>query len=264
MALPSVFVGVVFLIAVGGALSAIVYLAWKGSKPSDFFTETVTEYYELELTEADIDSYYDLKEKLQGQYAPDYEQELAQAQEEQKPVERWTTKVPTEDRGNLQKALMRRLVTCIGKLDQVQRDKPGNWKLWQSKLISERYWSSLLDAEKMVSTEIDSCIAEADELENGWRERVFHQGVQLYRMQKQQEADKKMAKKEVVDQKKAVEKEEKRKENEKRQEVEAKVKQAKDAEKAMEKLLREEEQASKSKGKAKAASAAPKSKSKKK
>jgi len=255
MALPQFLVGAVFLIAAGGALAVIVYLAWKGSKPSSFFTEAVTECYELELSEADIDAFYELKEKLQGHYFPDYEKHFEEAQDDGKPIERWTSKVPTEERGNLQKSLMRRLVSCIGKLDQVQKDKPGNWKLWQSKLISEQYWQTLLDAEKMVSTEIDSCIAEADELEHGWKERVFHQGVQLYRMQKQQDFEKKAVKKEVENQKKAVEKEEKRKEVEKRLVVEDAIKQVKAAEKAMEKLLREEEAASKAKGKAKDAKA---------
>jgi len=264
MALPSILVGAIFLLAVGGALGMIVYLAWKGNKPSSFFAEAVTEYYPCELSEAEIDAFYDLKEKLMAEYAPNFQEEADKAEADGKPVERWTIKVPQEERGLLQKALMRRVVSCIGKLDQVQKDKPGNWKLWQSKLVSERYWASLLEAEKMVSQEIDACIAEADELENGWKERIFHQGVQVYRMQKQQEFEKKAAKKDVENEKKSKEKEERRKEIEKKLEADRAIQEAKNAEKAMEKLLREEEQAAKAKGKAKAkGGAAPKSGKKK-
>jgi len=256
MALPAVLIGAVFLLAVAGALGTIVYLTWKGNKPSSFFEETVKEYYECELSEADIDAFYELKDKLQAEYAPGYQEQAEKAQEEGTSIDRWTSKVPKEDRGALQKALMRRLVSCISKLDQVQKDRPGNWKLWQSKLISEAFWESLQDAEKTVSQEIDSCISEADELEQGWKEHIFQQGVQVYRVQKQQEFDKTAQKKGVVDAKKAVEKEEKRKEVEKRLEVDRAVQDAKNAEKMMEKLLREEEQeaaAAKKGGKAKAA-----------
>lgn len=255
MAVPALLVGAFFLVAVLCVIATITYISWKGNKPSSFFEETVKEYYECELNEADIDAFYDLKDKLQTQYAPDYQEQAEKAQEEGTSIERWTAKVPKEDRGALQKALMRRLVSCIGKLDQVQKDRPGNWKLWQSKLISEAFWQSLQDAEKTVSQEIDSCIAEADELEQGWKEHVFQQGVQVYRVQKQQEFDRANQKKEVVDAKKAKEKEEKQKEVDKRLEVERKVQEAKNAEKMMEKLLREEEAeaAKNAKGKAKAA-----------
>merc|ERR1711920_1081388 len=110
--------------------------------------------------------------------------------------------VPPEERMGLKQALMKRLVACIDPLDQVQRDKPGNWKLWRGKLVSERYWGSLCDAERLVSEEIDSCTAEAEELEPGWREHIFPQAVQIWRRQKQFEMEKR-------DQKKAVEHEKK-------------------------------------------------------
>lgn len=36
---------------------------------------------------------------------------------------------------------------------------PGNWNLWRQKLISERYWASLVEAERLVSEEISACAA---------------------------------------------------------------------------------------------------------
>lgn len=264
MAVSGIVFGAIFLVVVGCGFALMAYLAWNGSKPSSFFTEAVNPTYELELSEPEINAYYDLKDQLQEKYAPEHAAlvEEALSSGEVKTLVRWTSKVPPEERTGLHKALMRRLVSCIGKLDQVQRDKPGNWKMWQSKLISERYWTTLLEAERIVSQEIDSCVTEAEELEPGWREQIFHQGVQCYRMQRQHEAEKTEQKKAVVDEKKQAQRDEKRKEIEKRVEIERKLQQEREAQKMMEKLLREEEAAAASK-KGKAATAKPKTTKKK-
>lgn len=288
MAVPMALVAVAFLVVVGAALGLMAYLAWKGNKPTDFFTEAVgTTYTAADLSQAEIDAYYDMKDELQQKYAPEYAAQAAavaaaeEAGEEVPALERWTLKVPQEQRTELQKALMKRLVTDIGKLDQVQKDRPGNWKLWQTKLITERFWSSLLEAEKTVSQEIDECIAEAEEIEPGWRDHIFPQAVQIYRMQRQQEYEKQAREqaqkqalseqkqaannaeqaktKAISDRRKEMEKEVKR-----RQAEAAKTKQEKEmeenaAKKAMEELLKEEEDAEAAKkGKKKAgAKAAP-------
>mmetsp|Transcript_63026 Transcript_63026/g.181286 ORF Transcript_63026/g.181286 Transcript_63026/m.181286 type:complete len:264 (+) Transcript_63026:103-894(+) len=253
MAMPPAVVGLAFLVCVLCALAFMAYLAWRGSQPTDFFCEAVASVYEMEMPEKEIDAYYTLKESLQKKYAPEslQEREETDENEEAAAAEPWTRKVPVEERQVLQKALMQRLVACIGKLDQVQKDKPGNWKLWQTKLISERFWSSLCDAEKAVSQEVDSCVAEAQEIEPGWKEHIFPQAVQLYRMQKQQEVEKKVAKKEQLDEKKMKEREVKRAEIEKRLKEEEKLREEKMAEKMMQKLLEEEERNAKAKGKAK-------------
>jgi len=236
----------------------MAYLTWRGSKPTDFFQEAVRTRYDLALPEDEIAAYFDLKDRLQTKYAAENEQE-AEADTE----DGWISKVPGEELSDLQRALMRRLVGCIDKLDQVQKDKPGNWKLWRAKLVSERFWSSLCEAEQLVSQEVDSCIAEAAELQPEWKDHIFPQAVQCWRMQKQHDLEKKAAKKAVVHEKKQKEKEVKRKVVEKKLEEEDKQRQERLAEKMMEKLLREEEaQSAKTKGKNR--DAAPKSKGKKK
>merc|ERR1711870_132143 len=168
--------------------------------------------------------------------------------------------VPPEERMGLKQALMKRLVACIDPLDQVQRDKPGNWKLWRGKLVSERYWGSLVDAERLVSEEIDMCIAEANEIEPGWSSQIFQHALHIWRQQKQELAQKKERMKEKVKEKKKDEKEVKRVETEKKKEEEDRKKQERLAEKAMEQLLREEEKASASKNKAQAPKSAAKAK----
>jgi len=251
----------------------MVYIAWRGSKPSDFFTEAVTETYNLELPETYINGFYDLKDSLRKRHGGEAENGTSAASAEvselhggRPPREPWIEKLSPQERTLLQNALMQRLVKSIDRLDQVQRDKPGNWKLWRGKLVSERYWASLCDAERLVGEEIDSCLFEADELEPGWRDIFFQQAVQIYRIEKQRERDKKDMKKEVEKQKKQKEKEERRKVVEEREKVEEKIRQERLAEKAMEKLLREEEEMakkeSKVKAKGKAVAAKPKAKKK--
>jgi len=273
MALPSIVVIGGFIVAAAAALGFMAYLAWRGSQPSDFFTEAVHATYDLQLPEAEIDAYYELKDRVQRQngVAPPEEgppgasdngaEEDADGQAAEPS---WVQSVPPEEAMILKRALMRRLVSCIDKLDQVQRDKPGNWKLWRGKLVSERYWTSLCDSERLVSEEIDSCVAEAEELEPGWRQHIFPQAVQFWRSSKQQDMEKHVAKTVVVNEKKEKVQEQRKKEMEEKQKVEDKIRQERLAEKAMEKLLREEEAAAaRSKAKPKAKSDA-KAKAKKK
>jgi len=274
MALPPALVAAVFVVAVIAALVVMAYISWNGSKPSEFFLETVNETYDMQLATAEINAYYDLKERLQSKFlsgaGSTQEKETSDSAinsegDEMSPEERWAQSMSDDQRKVLQHALMRRLVGCIGKLDQVQRDKPGNWKLWRGKLVSEKYWDSLCDAERLVSEEIDSCINEAHEIAPGWGEHIFPQAVQCWRAQKSQEMEKKSQKKAVEQQKKQKEKEQRRKEVEERMKVEDKERQERLAEKAMQSLLIEEEKkTSKTKVRAKAPVSGSKPKVKKK
>lgn len=251
--LPPAIVAGCFIVAVVTALAAMAYVIWRGEKPSGFFSEAVAERYVMELPEAEINAYFDLKEKLQAQVgvedAPDGG------------IMPWAHKLAQDEKLPLQQALMRRLVKGIERLDQVQKDKPGNWKLWRGKLVSENFWNSLVDAERVIGEEIDSCLGEADELEPGWREHIFPQAVQIWRMEKQHVMEKKVHKKAVVQEKKQVLKDERKKVVDVRLAEEDKIRQEKLAEKMMEKLLREEEMESKKDKKAKSA-AKPKAKKK--
>lgn len=279
---PPYFVATAFLAAVVVSLVLMVYIAWRGSKPSSFFQDSVMSTYQLELPEQEINDYYDLKEKLQSRFEGTEPEVVAPLEPSAGAGDEgtagasaalpqgvaappgqlsWVPKLSPEEQQALSKALLLRLMKVIDRLDQVQRDKPGNWQLWKRKLVSERYWASLCDAERLVGEEIDSCLAEAEQLKPGWREHIFHQAVQFWRIEKQREREKKAQKKSVEHDKRQKEKEERRKVVEEKQAEEEKVRQERLAEKAMEKLLREE--AMERKGpKGKATAAKPKAKRK--
>merc|ERR1712137_405210 len=134
----------------------------------------------------------------------------------------WVQKLPEEKRNLLQRALLKRLVATITRLDQVQRDRPGNWKLWRRKVVSEHFWTTFCDAERRVGEEITDCIIEAEDLlpGSGWKDNIFMQAVETWRIKKREE---KVAK----DEKKQRYEVERRQQNEVREVVEAKLRQEK-------------------------------------
>lgn len=238
------------------------YVSWRGSKPSDFFSEAVKSQYDMELPMEEIDAYYDLKDKM-VEGAESRPQIKAVGEDGRLPPA--YTFLLTEELVELKKALMKRLLASIELLDQVQRDKPGNWKLWREKLISEHFWATLCEAEKVVGEEIDACVAEAEDLEPGWKQFIFRQAVQMWRVSKQREVEKKEEKKMKVKEKKGRLQAEKAKTNEVKQSMEDQKKQEREAERMMAKLIAEEERKEKKKpGGAKAKAKAPSSATKKK
>lgn len=269
MAIPPVIVAACFFVAAIVALGLMAYIAWRGAKPSDFFQDAVAARYDLELPEQEINNYYDLKDRMRqqaeeaGATPADVEDDSAADSGAVARPEPWVRNLTQQQRLVLQNALLQRLVSGIDKLDQVQRDKPGNFKLWRGKLVSEQFWNSLLDAEKLIGEEIDSCLVEADEIAPGSREHIFPHAVHVWRSQKQQLTEKKAAKKAVELVKKQPAKDLRNKEVEEKKAAEEKLRAERQAEKAMEKLLREEEHASKAKP-SKGASSVPKSGPKKK
>jgi hypothetical protein len=154
----------------------------------------------------------------------------------------WMRELPQDKRRLLQNALMVRLISDLYFLNQVQRDKPSNWKLWRAKLVSEQFWNSLCEAEKIVSEEIDSCLAEAEVFTPGMKEQYLQQAIQLWRMQKERAMDQERKAEAVAKEKQAKVDEERQKEDAKRAEIRQRVAEAREAERIMQQLIREEEQ----------------------
>lgn len=243
--LPPLFVAGLFFVAAVTAVGVMAYLAWRGSKPSDFFTETMSDRYDVKLPIALINGYEQLKEKLQAKV----EQSLpADADGEDESL--WVQHLSREDQDSLKEALLKRLEKTIEVLDRVQRERPGFWKLWREKLVSETFFNSLCDGEHEINHQLQQCFLEARELapiEPGWADQdyIFQLGIHRWRSGQRDVAIKKDQKKVAELVKKEKEKEARREEVEKRLEEERRLKEERDAEKAMEKLLREEESTSK-------------------
>lgn len=264
--LQAALVGGLFLLVLGGALAAMAFLSWRGSQPSDFFAEAVAPKYELEMAETEINLYYELKERMRQKRAPEVSPDDdggGGTDEDGEAREPWLQRLKDEERTILHKSLHRRLVCCLDRLDQIHKDKPGNWKLWREKLVSEAFWESFCEAEKIVGEEIEFCLAEADRIFPGMKEQVFSHAVQHWRMTKQKEEEKKAKTTEgdaegAAQEAGAPEKSQKTEEEDRKQQELA-------AQQAMEDLLKEEEKQQKKDKKAAAKpTAAGKAKAKKK
>lgn len=243
MVAPVVVIG--FLIALLSAvgLAVLAFLSWRSSQPSSFFLESVEKEYKITLPETEINAYLKMKAQQELMYNSDVpprpEEEVDPTAEKESPDPdgvHWVQKIPEEKRNVLQRALLNRLVATITTLDQVQRDRPGNWKLWRRKVVSEHFWTTFCDAERRVGEEINECIMEAEDLlpGSGWKDNIFTQAVEHWRIRKREE---KVAK----DEKKQRDEVGRRQQNELREVLEAKQRQEKNAEKARKQLLREEE-----------------------
>jgi len=228
-------------------LGLMAYITWKGSQPSKFFAEEMETTYVLKLPENEITAYYDLKDRLAAQVDGEGGEDEGRAVQAQPEGEgnaqddSWMRELPQEKRRLLQNALMLRLISDLDCLNQVQRDKPSNWKLWRAKLVSEQFWNSLCEAEKIVSEEIDSCLAESEVFTPGMKDQYLQQAIQLWRMQKERAMDQERKADAIAKEKQAKVDEEKQKEDAKRAEIRQRVAEARQAEKLMEQLIREEE-----------------------
>lgn len=245
---PAWLVLLCFFVAAGCAIAAMAWITWRGNKPTAFFLEEMSTTYDLNLPLAEINGYTELRDRIHQQFleqqakSPQHQAAAEEGADEgaEAQAEPWVRSLEPEKKGVLYKALRLRLLKDLDSLNQVQRDKPTHARLWHQKLVSEQYWNSLLDAERIISEEIDECLADAEELEPGARERLLPQAIQQWRMTKERQM--------FIEQAIAAKEKEKtdKEEAEKKAEKEAKQKKAmeeKRAAKLMEELLREEEKA---------------------
>lgn len=250
----NIAIAVAFFLVIAIAIALIVFLIRRGEdNKSNWFSEHVSKDYELNLPMEEINQFYDLKERILGKFID----EAALNGTTDESVEITARSLPDHSKQILKNALMTRMVKDIDRLVQVQKDKPGNYRLWHHKLVSERYYASMCDAERELSEEIDQCLEEAEEMEPGWKEQVFQHAVYLWRQDKARLHEKKHIKKQNLNAKKEIVREEKKKEDEIKKKKEEEEKQRVAAEKAMEKLLKEEERQASTKTKKKSGVSEP-------
>merc|ERR1711962_765282 len=89
----------------------------------------------------------------------------------------------------LKTALRKRMYRNIDCLAALERDKPGKYKLWRHKLVSEEVWDSLQRVEDSVTKEIDECTLEADELQAGWGQDLFQEVLESWRSDQQRQME---------------------------------------------------------------------------
>jgi len=111
-------------------------------------------YPNSNLPTARIDAYFDLKERLQSQYAKDTDPDL-----------KWMSSLPAQAKDLLKYRLMQRAVGDMAILQKIDSDARGFHRLFSKGVITRTFWDSVLEAEKTFSAEIDDVKAEAACLE---------------------------------------------------------------------------------------------------
>jgi len=149
---------------------------------SEFFQESVMQTYTAKQNEDAILLYNRMKEKFMDQVAekiksgPDL------------PVD-WCKHLNEKELIVLKTALRKRMYRNIDCLAALERDKPGKYKLWRHKLVSEEVWESLQRVEDSVTKEIDECVLEADEIAPGWGQDLFQEVLEMWRAEQQKEME---------------------------------------------------------------------------
>ncbi|KAF4747897.1 hypothetical protein FOZ62_006692, partial [Perkinsus olseni] len=94
----------------------------------------------------------------------------------------------------LKALLLKRCIGCVHVLAQLQRDKPGAARMMDKKLVADKYWEGVLQAERDFNAEMDDVVKESEMTEEGFGRSVWPQGLQFYRLEQHKEM---MAKKEA-------------------------------------------------------------------
>lgn len=148
----------------------------------------------------------------------------------------------------LRKALMKRAITDMRRLMELNEEKDSVYNLMRTGAISEQMWADFKTAENDLQLELFDVQAEAETFKKDWSQAVLkeaamllHKERELIEMKKAKEAEEKMMKE-------MEKKLNKQKEHEERMTVEQEEK----ATKVRERLLAEAQQATSKKNKAKA------------
>jgi hypothetical protein len=180
------------------ALGWIVFNADKKSKEEESFLKEnfdMDDEYKDDAGDADLQAaYFDMKEKhcrdCLGIAPNDDAAALAAAEQydEKQLGALLRTKLSKEPKASLKAALLRWGIQCIGKTYRIQMDKPGAWRLLDRKLVSDKWYHSLLETERDLGIAFETIKKEAEMIEPGWGEVVIPQAMHYWRIAKSKEA----------------------------------------------------------------------------
>lgn len=107
------------------------------------------------LPEAKIDVYYETKEKLRLKHAPDAPEG----------DDNWMASLPFQEKDLLKYYLMQRAIGDMSLLRKIDGDTRGYWKLFSKGIVTQRFWTSVVEAEQEVSDEVEDVKTEAAAIE---------------------------------------------------------------------------------------------------
>ncbi|CAM9778331.1 unnamed protein product, partial [Chrysoparadoxa australica] len=126
----------------------------------NFFNELGISYSDFELPD-EINEFYTVKEELLASGKADVQK--------------------------LRNALLKRAVADIPGILRMQNEGPGMHSMYQQTMIGEKEWRNFQIAEQLVSDEVESVQAEAEEIEAGWSQQIWPLAMQLRQVLQQRQ-----------------------------------------------------------------------------
>eukprot|EP00928_Gymnodinium_smaydae_P017960 TRINITY_DN16846_c0_g3_i1.p1 TRINITY_DN16846_c0_g3~~TRINITY_DN16846_c0_g3_i1.p1 ORF type:complete len:342 (-),score=70.51 TRINITY_DN16846_c0_g3_i1:201-1226(-) len=132
----------------------ILVLVQRAQRPDPLEELGVRASYPSEiLPVSKIDAYYELKDQLHGQFAKGAQGDS------------WMRTLPPQAKDSLKYRLMQRAIGDMASLQKIDIDARGFWKLFSKGIVTKQFWSSVLEAEKELTSEIESVKVEAAAIE---------------------------------------------------------------------------------------------------
>jgi len=171
------------LLALGGIVSLVLlgrivakFLSRRESA-SPWFKDNVGTDYTLEFPDKERSQYDELQSLIRQKHDPDGQDP------------EWHRSCTDPEINILLGSLKNVMVKSISNLAQLQKDRPGCYKLWRGKLISEGYWESLQLCEGEVNEDIALTLKEVNRLRPGIGDRFFEECVGLWKGQLRKTAE---------------------------------------------------------------------------
>jgi len=116
-------------------------------------------YNFIGLNQDSIDQYENIKAKLMEKFAGDVSPNDHE--------ETWISGMSDIPKKMLLHVLLARTIRLMAPLEQVQKDRKGQHRLYQAKVLPEDSWSSFLASEQLIAEEYDACMTEYCKIEPG-------------------------------------------------------------------------------------------------
>lgn len=100
-----------------------------------------------------IEAYLQLKEKLRDEFAKDSE------------TDEWMSELPPQTKDMLKYKLMQRAIGDMAALQKIDADARGYWRLFSKNIVTLKFWNSVVEAERDLSTELECVKGEAASIE---------------------------------------------------------------------------------------------------
>eukprot|EP00922_Rhytidocystis_sp_ex-Travisia-forbesii_P061412 GHVS01091025.1.p1 GENE.GHVS01091025.1~~GHVS01091025.1.p1 ORF type:complete len:273 (+),score=59.46 GHVS01091025.1:313-1131(+) len=245
-----------FVLSVVASLVYMVIADFRSQKASASFFREAELHYGYHVPDEEIEAYELAKTSVKLKLDPgdttgeeerydnmEEEEEEEEEHEFVEPSESWLRRIGIDERKQLKGLLLKRAIANIPRWDQIGRDVDGKFRLYKRRIISERHWQTVDDAQRDLKLELEYLKYQAESLEAKWGDDVLRNAITIYKYNQEKEAAKRKTETDQNMKEKALRQQQKLTEHQLLIEQQQKEKQQRIANKMAEALIREEHSA---------------------